>query len=114
MIPKFNYKIYDKKNKTFFSANRKSTWTNKNAVIDFVKKRSRTIDDIEVYIYPVENAIVKTASDFLNDNQADIDAKEAKKLEREKKHELAMKQYRLKQLESQLEETKKEIDELKR
>jgi len=130
MTPQFNYKIFDKKNKKFFSANRKSTWTQKAAVINFINEKIRvqkqvysgyrtaqpvyTLDDIDIYIYPVENAIIKSSSDFLNDNKEETNAKIAKKLETERKHAVARKKSRVEQLEKELKETQTELNRLKK
>lgn len=94
---KFNYKILDKKTGKFFTTGRsKSTWLKKSAVIDFIKSKTTPIkcgylynsqmftpdykiDDIEVYIYPLDNATIVSASDFIAENQMEIDTKNLKK-----------------------------------
>ena len=126
MSAKFNYKIFDKKSKKYFTANRKSTWVQKGAVIDFIKRKTDktirrssweqvyNIDDIEIHIYPVESAIVKSASDFVSDNKEELDAKEAKKKEKERKEEAERTRYKIERLQKQLAETEAELKKLKK
>jgi len=132
MIPKFNYKIFDKREKTYFSGCKKSTWSQKAAVINFINEKitarnirssynynytpspTRTIDEIEVHIFPIADAIVKSASDFLTENKDEIKAKIDKKAETERKHEVARKKNRVEQLERELKETQAELNRLKK
>lgn len=126
MSAKFNYKIFDKKSKKYFTANRKSTWLQKGAVIDFIKRKTDksvrmssweqvyNVDDLEVHIFPIENAIVKSASEFISDNKEELAVKEAKKREKELKREAAHKEYEIERLQKQLADTEAKLKNLKK
>ena len=124
--PKFNYKIFNKKTKKFISANRKSTWVQKSAIVDFISKYSSprgsrgssnsyydiNIDDLEIHIFPMTSAIVTSASDFLLESANEIKEKENKKLERENKLEVQRREYKIQELKRRLLETENELNKL--
>lgn len=128
---KFNYKILDKKTGKFFTTGRsKSTWQQKNAVIDFIKSKTTSrksgylydnqvykadykIDEIEVYIYPLDNATIVSASDFIAENQMDIDAKNLKKKQKEIKRQAENLKCELKRLEEQQRQTELRVNDIK-
>ena len=120
MATKFNYKIRNKKTGKFYSTGRKSTWQQKQAVINFVEKLKKEergyvkneFGDIEVLIFPLEDAIVVSANDFIEQNKAELDEKKVKREEKEKKHRLANEAYRLEYLKKQIKDLEKEIEKL--
>lgn len=80
--PKFNYKIFNNKTKTYYHCRSgKSVWQNKKSVANFIndltsdkidyfsgfKTKGTSIEEIEIHIFPIENAIVELACDFLNE-----------------------------------------------
>jgi hypothetical protein len=119
--PKFNYKIFNLKTKKFISNNRKSTWVQKTAIIDFINNYGRSngsyfnitsIDDLEIHIFPMTSAIITSAYDFLLESSDEIKEKENKKLEIERKLEVQRKEYKIQELKRKLNETEKELNKL--
>lgn len=127
---KFNYKILDKKTGKFFTTGRsKSTWLQKGAVIDFIKSKTTPrksgyyssqvygpdykIDEIEVYIYPLDNATIVSASDFIAENQIEIDAKNLKKKQKEVIRQAESLKWELKRLEEQQKQTELRVNDIK-
>lgn len=117
MSENFNYKIRNKVTGKFFSSSTKATWRRKNAVIDFlsrIKKNNGNIEDIEVLIFPIENAVIKSANDFLDENHDEIESKKIKKEERKlrEKEENTLREIR--ELEKRLLNTKNELNKLRK
>lgn len=120
MATKFNYKIYNSQTKKYYSSSTKATWQRKVAVIDYVKDLNNRgyvdMDFVEVHVFPLEDATVVKALDFLEENREEI---ETNKLKRDKKvmeREAAYLKYKLEHLEKEkikineeLEKTKNEL-----
>lgn len=105
--PKFNYKIFDKKTGKYLSSNRKGTWTSRTWVAYNLPKN---VDDFEIHIFPVDNAIVVTAKDFLFSLKEELEKEKQKKISsgEKKRKELLKKQYeedllRIREIQSRIE-----------
>lgn len=119
MTHKFNYKIYNNVSKTYYKGCKKTTWQQKGAVINYIqeltngisyrrKEDIENIENIEVHIFPLEDAIVKTANDFLEENREDIEIKKLNKQEKERKRQENNLKWKIEQLEKQLKTLKNE------
>ena len=122
MAEKFNYKIYNKSTEKFYHGCKKSTWQQKQAVINYIndlvkqhkwRQNSDTLENIEVHIFPLSTAIVKSSSDFLNENREEIESKITKKQERELREKEASTLKHIRDLETKLENTRNELERLK-
>lgn len=72
-IPKFNYKIFNKRYGRYMSSSKKSTWQVGGAVTNYLKELVRNkedLNDFEVHIFPVAEHITKTAQDFIDEGKA--------------------------------------------
>jgi hypothetical protein len=124
--PKANYKVYDRKLGRFISPGHrsKSTWQSEtwalNAAWDHAKWQSNSntkhvieqymADNMDLYTYPVENAIIESLADRMEDNRKEAELKKAaieEKAKEKKAKELEERKY---YLHSKIEMLQEELD----
>ena len=93
--PKANYKIFDKKREKYLTGGRnKATWTSRTwvmaAALDFCSRQPAGYmrENIEIHIFPIENAIRVSWTDMVNEVKAEEEANKEKKAAQEAKKKM--------------------------
>jgi hypothetical protein len=105
--PKFNYKIFNKKTGKYLSSNSKGTWTSRTWV---VYNLPANVNDYDIHVFPVSNAIVVPAKDFIASLRAE---QEEEKKRKDKKKISAEEKKRQEKLKMQYLEDLQKYRELK-
>lgn len=110
------YKIFNKKSGKFMSGNKsKSSWIHAGWVVSYVNEainRGHKIEDIEIHVFPVQNAIIHSANDFIDSYKSILDEKTKKKEDRERKLKIFYLDDHIQETEKRLEILKKQREEL--
>jgi hypothetical protein len=116
MKPTAVYKIFNKKSGRFMTGSKsKSSWSHEGWVVSYVNeaiRKGHKIDDIEIHVFPVQNAIIHSASDFVDSYKSVLDEKLKKKEDREKKLKLFYLNDHIRETERRLEILKKQREEI--
>lgn len=115
--PKANYKIFNTKLNRYESSgsSSKTTWNSMHWVYEKLKdlqRRRSSIEDLEIHIFPIESAIIKSAKDFIDEIKASENEKKDAKLileNAQKKADLVRKSNMLKE---EMEKIRKQLESL--
>ena len=116
--PKANYKIFN----TFYGryvssgSSSKTTWNSTHWVYEKLKELQRysanVLSDFEIHIFPIENAIVKSAKEFVEEMKATEQEKMDAKISLENQRKKADLTRKSNQLKEELEKIQRQIESL--